>query len=336
MPRRSAISLADVAAWDNLARAFWRAAKGKRQRPDVVAFASKLDTELACLRGQILAAELPAGAMEVFEIRDPKPRTIHAPCFSQRVLHHALMGLLGPVIERCLVADTFACIVNRGTHAAVFRAREHAQHRAWFVKIDIASYFASIEHVRLLDDLRRRFKHPGVLRLCERILDQHHTSAGRGLPIGALTSQHFANLYLGPLDRFLLEHLRVGAMVRYMDDTLWWGRERAELRPQLDEVVAFLAETRGLTVKANWQINRSMHGIPFCGFRVYPYGLRLSQRRQRRYRRARRMWESAYRAGSIDARGLQRGYSSALAITAQADAELWRQRDLERRPPPEA
>ncbi len=336
MPRRSPISLADVAAGDNLALAFWRSAKGKRARPEVIEFAANLDVELARLRQQILAAELPEGAMDVFEIRDPKPRIIHAPCFRQRVLHHALMALLGPVIERSLVADSFACIKDRGTLAAVLRAQTHARRRPWYVKIDIAAYFASIEHARLLDDLRRRFKNAGVLRLCERILAQHHTTPGRGLPIGALTSQHFANLYLGPLDRFLLETLRVGAMVRYMDDTLWWGRSVGEVRRQLGQTIEFVERERGLTVKPNWQINRCTRGIPFCGFRVFPHALRLSQRRRRRYRLARSGWESAYRTGSIDAFQLQRGYASALAITLHADAHEWRRQQLAGRPPPDA
>lgn len=335
MPRRSPLGLADLAAWDNLAAAFWRAAQGKRHRPEVQRHGEQLERELAVLRGQILAAELPEGSMHVFEIHDPKRRTIHAPCFRQRVLHHALMHGMAPVIERSLVFDTYACIPGKGTHAAVRRAQHHARHYPWFAKVDIASYFASIEHGRLEEDLRRRFKDRGLLRLCHRIIDQHHTIPGRGLPIGALTSQHFANLFLAPLDRFLLEDLGVRGMVRYMDDSLWWASDRGRLRQQVREVEAFVAERRGLAIKPTWQIGRSIHGIPFCGFRVYPHTLRLSLRRRRRYRHARRAWESAYRVGAIDAGTLQRGYASALAITANAHAASWRREELARRPPPD-
>ncbi len=335
MPRRSAISLADIAEWDNLTAAFWRAAKGKRHRTEVARFAASLERELARLRAQILAATLPDEPMTSFEIRDPKPRTIHAPSFRSRVLHHALIHRIGPVLERSLVADSFACIRGRGTRAAVARAQHHTRRHPWFVKIDVAAYFASVEHDRLLVDLERRLRDRGVLELCRAVLAVHQSAPGRGLPIGALTSQQFANLYLGPLDRLLLEGLRVGGMVRYMDDTLWWTSSRERARAQLDEAVEFLAERRGLRVKPTWQINRSVHGATICGYRVYPYGLRLSSRRRRRYRKARARWERAHVRGDIDASMLQRGYESALAITAGADAAGFRRRELERRPPPE-
>lgn len=336
MPRRSPVSLSDVAAWDNLGLAFWRAARGKRHRPEVQRFAAALELRLARLRRTILAARLPEGGMIHFEIHDPKRRTIHAPCFEHRVLHHALMHHLAPVIERSLVADTYACIPGRGTLAAVLRVQHHARRHPWYAKIDIESYFASIEHERLLADLARRFKGRGVLALCRRIVEAHHTTVGRGLPIGALTSQHFANLYLGGFDRYLLESLGVRGMVRYMDDTVWWSSGRVQARAQVREVIDVLAERRGLTVKPSWQVGRSEHGIRFCGFRVLPRSLRLSLRRRRRYRRARRRWEDAYRRGAIDALTLQRGYDSALAITAHADAKRWRGLDLERNPPPDA
>lgn len=155
MPRRSPVSLPDVAAWDNLAAAAWRAARGKQHRPEVRTYLANLDHNLSRLRRQILAAELPEGAMEVFEIHDPKRRTIHAPCFTHRVLHHALMHHLAPVIERSLVADTFACIPGRGTLAAIQRAQAHVRRHAWYAKIDVASYFASIDHLRLQIDLYR-------------------------------------------------------------------------------------------------------------------------------------------------------------------------------------
>lgn len=332
MPRRSSLGLSEIAAWDNLTHACWRAAKGKRTHPAVIAFTAALEPELERLRKQILAAELPDTAMQVFEIRDPKPRIIHAPCFRQRVLHHALMAKMGPILERSLVADTFACIVGRGTHAAIRRARAHARRHAWYAKIDISAYFASIDHERMHADLQRRFKDPGLLRLCWRILAQHHTAPGRGLPIGALTSQHFANLYLAPLDRFLLEHLRVAGMVRYMDDVAWWGRDRARVRHQLDEVGEFLAHERGLSVKPNWQLNRSEHGIPLCGVSVTPHAIRPSLRRKRRYRASRARWEAAFRAGRIDALALQRGHDAALAILAHTSCRAWLRAELSRRP----
>jgi hypothetical protein len=112
---------------------------------------------------------------------------------------------VGPVLERALVDDCYACRLGKGSLAAVRRAQHHLQRFPWFVKTNIRAYFASIDHHRLGQLLGRRLKDPAVLALCKRILAQRPGPQGRGLPIGALTSQHFANTYLDGFDRFLLE-----------------------------------------------------------------------------------------------------------------------------------
>jgi len=145
-----------------------------------------------------------------------------------------------------------------------------------------------------------------------------------------------ANEYLAPLDRFLLEGLRVGAMVRYMDDVVWWGRSRERLRETVCAVESFVEQRLHLEVKKSWQIQRSQQGLTFCGFRVFPAALRLSRRRRRRYSRARRTWEQAYELRLIDGSALQRGYASSAAIAAGAQSTAWRQQELRRRPAPEA
>ncbi len=334
--RRTAIYLDDVADRDHLAWAFWRSARGKRDRAEVRWFAEDLDGELDRLRGRILDGTVRLGRYHRFEIRDPKTRTIHAPAFRERVLHHALMARLEPVFERYLVDDTFACRPGKGNLAAVLRAQHHARRWRWYLKLDMRAYFASIDHQVLKDLMRRRVKGAGVLALIDRIIDAYHTVPGRGLPIGALTSQHFANLYLAPLDRHLLEELRVGGLVRYMDDVVAWHRDRASLRRALASCRRFAAGRLGLEIKPGWQLQRSSRGLTLCGFRVYPRSLRLSARRRRRYREARQRWELAYRQGRIDANGLQAGYASALAITAGADAVAFRRHELSARPSMEA
>lgn len=336
MPRRSAVSLLDIASLDTLTLAFWRAARGRRAAEDVQRFAADLDAELARLREAILSGAAPEGRWTAFRICDPKPRRILAPCFRDRVLHHALMAHLGPVLERALVDDTFACRPGKGTLAAVNRAQAHIRRFPWFVKTDVRAYFASVDHGRLRGVLRRRFKDPGVLALCERILARTPDPPGRGLPIGALTSQHLANTYLDALDRYLLETLRVRGMVRPMDDTIWWCESREAARSTLAPVRSFLWTERGLELKPDARIGQSEQGVTFVGFRVLPGTLRLSLRRRRRYAAARRRWKRAFAADQIDGRGLQAGYAAALAVTAHADAAGWRQAHLLRHPPLDA
>lgn len=329
--RRSRVSLADVAAVDNLAQAFWRSARGKRERPEVAAFAHDLDGELAELARTILDGTVRVGGMRSFEIHDPKPRTIHAPCFRERVLHHALIASIGPPLDRALVDDTYACRAGKGTLAAVLRAQRQIRRFPWFLKIDVRAYFASIDHGVLRAALRRKVRDRGVLALCDRIIGAHEASPGRGLPIGALTSQHFANFYLAPLDRFILEGLRAPAMVRYMDDVIVWCRGGDEARRMSRAIEGFVQDELRLSLKPA-QIQRSERGVSFLGFRVFERALRLSKRRRRRYAAARRRLERAHADGVLDASALQRGIDAALAITAHADAGGWRRAELRRRP----
>ena len=207
--KRSAVGLAEIADMHNLAAAFHAAARGKRGRGDVEAFRGDLDRELSALHAGLLAGTLSPAPMRRFRIHDPKPRLIHAPCFRDRVLHHAIMAHVGPVLDRTLVFDTYACRAGKGTLAAVQRASAHARRNDWHAQIDVRGYFASIDHAVLLDLLARQFKNRGLMLLLARIILAHEDSPGRGLPIGTLTSQHFANFYLGGLDRRLLEVCRV-------------------------------------------------------------------------------------------------------------------------------
>lgn len=333
MPLRNDVGIAEVASIATLAQAFWRASRACRGGPEEAAMAADLDRALAALSADIRDGRAPSGRWTRFVIHDPKERVILAPSFRDRVVHHAMIAHMGPVLDGALVHDTFACRAGRGTLAAVLRAQHHVRRFPWFVKTDVRSYFASIDHCVLMRVLERRFKNRDLLALCGRVLAGAPGPAGLGLPIGALTSQYFANSYLDDIDRFLLEVLRVRAMVRYMDDILWWCDGREQARETLQAVRERARSARRLELKPNAQVGRSMNGVAFLGFRVLPGALLLSRRRRRRYAEARERWERAYSEGRVDGRGLQAGFDAALAITAHADAAGWRGTQLRRRPP---
>lgn len=334
--KRETVKLEDVVDFDHLAWAFWRASRGKKQQADVRAFAGNLGDSLSRLRKDVLEETVALGIFHRFQIRDPKPRVIHAPCFRERVLHHALTAKLEPAFERAHVNDTFACRPGRGTSAAIRRAQEHSRRWPWFAKLDVRSYFASIDHGILKGLIRRRIRGNRVLRLIDRIVDVFESTPGRGLPIGALTSQHFANLYLAPLDRFVLEDVRVPGMVRYMDDYVLWHRDRASAASAAETVRCQAWQHARLEIKRPGQVGRSDHGVTFCGFRVFGHRLGLTARRRRRWREIRRSWEGDFERGLVDDLALQAGTSSAVALVAPADALSWRRLELSRRPPVEA
>jgi len=161
------------------------------------------------------------------------------------------------------------------------------------------------------------------------------TSPGKGLPIGLLTSQHFANYYLDGLDRLVLEKSRARAYVRYMDDMVWWCRDKGEAKAILRMVREYLQAERRLMIKKNVQIQRTSMGLPFCGFRIFPGCIRLNRRKKSRYNERRNFWEKLYGIGMIDAHDLQRAYDSIKGIIAPASARQWMKRQLSLHPSPE-
>ncbi len=330
--RRSSVALQDIAAWDNLATAFHAAARGKTGRPDVEAFRARLDDALSALQDDLLAGTYAPEPMRHFRIHDPKPRLIHAPSFRDRVAHHAIMACVGPVLDRTLVFDTYACRKGKGTLAAVQRAAAHAARFPWFCQIDIRAYFASIDHATLGALLRRQFRNAGVLTLLETIIGSFAASSGEGLPIGTLTSQHFANFYLSGLDRLVGESPPVRGLVRYMDDIVWWTQEKFAACTVLAAAEAFLADRLRLEIKSPARVGRSVNGLTFCGFRILPGRLLMSRRRKRLYSVRRAAAERDFAAGRIDAAGLQRAFDSVLSLTAHVEAAGWRRAQLARVP----
>jgi RNA-directed DNA polymerase len=335
MAQTSSVSIANIAEISNLREAALRAARGVRARPAVKRFFSDLDHELMSLRREIMAGTVEVGRSTEFMVFDPKPRRVLAPVFRERVLHHAIMAHVGPVLERTLVWDTFACRIGKGTIAAVLRAQHHSRRFPWFGQIDVRSYFASISHDLLMGHLERRFRNAELRRLLQRILEAHEDSPGRGLPIGSLCSQHLANFYLTRLDRAVLERSPARAMVRYMDDLVLWANSRADVVEALRVAEKVVVQELALQLREAPTINRVEHGLSFCGFRIYPGVLRALPRRKKRYVQSRRKWERKYVAGDITADKLQRGYDAAAGILAHVDSLAWRRRQLEITPPPD-
>lgn len=306
--------------------AAWKAARGKRLRPDVRPFFASFDESLARLASDIRAGRVPYGDYRTFRIHDPKERVIYAACFDDRVLHHAILNLTEDVFERTLLPTTYACRPRLGVHRAQREVQRGLQRFPWFGKIDIDAYFPSIDHAILQRLLARRCKGADFLALLARIIASCPAAAGKGLPIGSLTSQHFANHYLDGADRFLVDHPAVRAHVRYMDDIIWWGDDCASVKRVLGELRAWLHSERRLHVKPAVQINRSQRGVTYCGARILPGVMRLPRRKQRRYRERWQFWERAWEAGAIDERQLQSAYAAVLAATLPIETRTWRRR----------
>ena len=327
--KRDAITLHDLAERDNLLLATWKAARGKRERPAVVRFLNDLDVHLDSLAQDILDGRSPLGRFRRFIIHDPKRRIITAACFADRVLHHAILNLAEPRFERMLVDSCYACRPGKGVHAAVIAVQRNLQRWPWFVQVDVDGYFPSIDHALLKALLARRFKGAGFLGLLGRIIDSGDAATpGRGLPIGALTSPHFANAYLDTADRFLLGHGGVHAHVRYMDDIVWWCPSRAAALASLDALSGHLWRQRRLRLKPSWHIGRSSRGLAYCGFRVRPGVVLASVRKLKRYREGLSRVNAAQSGGLASIAQAQRAHDGLLATLTGAQTLGFRQRLL--------
>lgn len=307
-----------IADRENLRLAFYRAIRGKRDRADVRDFASRLEYNLQQLSAELLGGNLVVGGSVQFTIHDPKRRVITAPCFRERVLHHAIMNVCEPVFERFLIEDTYACRRGKGRIAALRRARYFSSRFSAGLKTDIRKYFDSISHVVLISLLERRFKDQRLMNLLIRIIQSYHTEPGRGLPIGSLTSQHLANFYLARFDRFVKQTLGRRGYVRYMDDCVVWGETGSELRAILESCREFLQNELRLQIKPHALVRATRHGLPLLGCRVFPTHMVLNRRSRNRFRRRLRELEEEYLAGAIDELALQ-SRGTALLSFAQAD-----------------
>ena len=297
-----------IVAPENLLAAWGRVRRGHAGSPEVQSFALDLDAHLAGLRAELLAGTYRPGAYRQFGVRDPKPRTISCAPVRDRIAHHALCGVVAPLLERRFTEDSYACREGKGTHRACARARDLVRRHPWFCKIDVRHYFDSISHDRLLAVLLPRFREREVRGLIERIV--RHPVPGRapgcGLPIGNLTSQWFANAFLDGFDHFAKENLRLPGYLRYMDDMVFFAGSKADCWRALDEAERWLRRERGLELKTEATLVAPVsEGLPFLGLRIFPAGWRLQRGRFLRTRRkfARRVRD--HREGSLDEVHLQ-------------------------------
>jgi RNA-directed DNA polymerase len=320
--RRQCGLFEQIVRFDNLLRATRRAARGKRDRPSVARFELDLENELLDVQEALVAGRYRRGGFFTFEVRDPKRRAICAAPFRDRVVHHALCDVLEPAFERRMIFHTYACRPKKGTHTAIARAQYFARRYRYFLKCDVRKFFASVDQVMLCALLGRMFKDPPLLELLGRIIEHGPPGAlpGKGLPIGNLTSQHFANLYLGELDHHLKERERVRGYLRYMDDLLLFADDKTRLHLLLAEIRCFLEDRLALSLKEEATLVAPVgEGIPFLGFRLYPRVIRLSPRILRRFHRQVRGCERRFAAGEISAEALADSVASLYAHVAHAD-----------------
>jgi len=307
-----------IAEPDNLRCAFVKARRGKTASREVLLFTDDLDKQLARLRTDLLDGELRHDGYRKFIIHEPKRREICAGSFAQNVLHHAILNHCHEDFERHQIFDSYACRRGKGTHAAVARAQGFSRKYAWYLKLDVRDFFASVHHETVGRQLRRLFKDDVLLGIFDQILATYATARGRGLPLGNLTSQYFANHYLTPVDRWVKQTLRCPAYVRYMDDMVLWHDDKSCLLEALRQISGLVENELNGELKPE-TLNRSRKGLSFLGYRIFPYSIRLTHASRKRLGRKLRRIETEYAHGVITEKQAQRRAQSLIAFADHAN-----------------
>lgn len=274
MPKTAKNLWDSLVTWDNLLLAAQGASRGKGYRVEVLRFNARLEENLLDLQDRLVRGEWYPGHYRKFEVYEPKLRVVHAPPFVDRVLHHALVQVIGPYFERRFINHSFACRKDRGTHAAsnflgkLLHSAQDTFETVYVLKADISKYFYSIDHEILLKIVSRIIGDERVLEIIRRLVLHCGCIEGtKGLPLGALTSQLFANAYLDQLDHFVKEKLMVRHYVRYMDDFVLLHEDKSELWRLLGCIEEFLDSELRLTLNHKTRVFPASHGVDFAGYR---------------------------------------------------------------------
>ena len=311
-----------IVTFENLLLAARKALRGKKDRKPVAMFYFHLEPEILKLEEELLEGTYVPRPYRSFMIYEPKPRKICAADIRDRVLHHAICNVLEPIFESFSIHDSYACRKGKGTHRAIRRAQAFSRRNRYFLKLDVQKFFESVDHERLKELLARKFKDGRLLDLLGQIIDHPIPDGepGKGLPIGNLTSQHFANVYLSHLDHRVKDDLGIRFYIRYMDDMLLFGDDKADLHRHLAAVRRFLNEELRLELKEDAVLLAPVtQGIPFLGFRIFPGTIRVQRSGWTRFKRKVRDRERAYFAGEIDERTFTQSVQSLLGHMQHAN-----------------
>lgn len=326
-----------VVATENLFAAARAAMRGKKRKGAAARCFAELEKVVFRLKAELESGGWTPGPAHYFEIHEPKRREVAAAPFRDRIVHHAVVRVLEPIFEKRFIRDSYACRAGKGTHAGVARAAQYARRYPYHLKCDIRKYFPHIDHELLRAALARAVNDRRLMALIDRILAAHRDGVAqewdgtgdlfavrervRGLPIGNLTSQFFANIHLHALDLFVKETLRVKGYVRYVDDFLLYGDDPAALRRQGREVRTFL---RGLRLEIHpdkYRFGPTAQGVDFCGFVVFPDGrVRLRADAVRRFTRRLRAQVHAVKRGRMELADLQKRTAGWIAHARSAQS----------------
>jgi len=331
-----------ICSFENVLLAAKKAQRCKRYRDDVLAFNHELEVDLARIQEELAAKTYAFGPYKTFVIYEPKRRLISAAPYRDRVVHHALCNVIEPIFDACFIDSCYANRHGKGTHKALDHFRGLARRYHYCLHADIEKYFPSMDHAVLKEKIRRKIKCRDTLGLIDVIIDHSNEQEPvgqyfegdelltpclrrHGLPIGNLTSQLWANVYLDGLDHAMTAVFGGRRYLRYVDDIAVFSDSLEELEEARARLAGLLAPLRLRLHPVKTAISEVRHGVNFLGFRFFPDRIRLRQENLRRARTRMNAMRAAYRRGSVTWKDVRNSLESWNAHVAYGDT--WRLRE---------
>jgi retron-type reverse transcriptase len=279
MQRKFTHKYSNIISLENLFAAWGEFRVGKSSRKDVQAYELYLIDNIVQLHNDLANKTYIHGSYTEFGISDPKPRRIHKAIVRDRILHHAIYRLMYSDFDKTFIADSFSCRINKGSHKAMDRFKHFADkvsknytRTCWVLKCDIRKFFASIDHVTLLQLLEQRIEDKELFWLLKNIIDSFSIYyPNKGLPLGNLTSQLFCNVYMNEFDQFIKHRLRIKYYLRYADDFVFLSENKKELETLILKISEFLGGKLKLSLHPDKVFIKSFaSGVDFLGWVHFP------------------------------------------------------------------
>ncbi len=326
----------EICSFRNLDLAYKKARKGKRNKKSVQDFEFDLERNLLQLKHELETGTYKPRPLKQFVIRDPKTRLISASDFRDRVVYHALCNIIQPIFEKTFIYDSHANQIKKGSSKAVerfdvFKKKVTDNGRlvnkpldnnmvvGYVLKADIKHFFDTVDHQVLMACIKRKIKDEKIIDLIQKILNNHRTETGKGMPIGNLTSQFFANLYLNELDYFVKHKMKVKFYIRYVDDFVLFDKSKEKLEKIKIQINEFLSIISLELHPEKSQIYPLHKGVKFLGFRIFYHYKILNKRNIRKMEYRLEQFEQKYMEGKMSAEEIQRSLVSWLGYAEQAD-----------------
>lgn len=312
-----------ICSFGNALLAYRKARKCKRYRADVLQFEAKRELNLLRAMEDLREGTYKAGQYFVFKVFEPKERLIMALPFYDRVIQHMIVNVIEPIFNKRFITHSYACRKEKGVHEAsntlarwLYNLQVKQGKKIYAIKADVHHYFQSIDHEILKAEVRRYISDKRVLKLIDYVIDHNGIyPEGKGIPVGNLTSQLFANVYLNILDQYIKHELGVRYYIRYMDDFIILSEDPEELRELLVKIDTFLEDKLHLSLNPKTTILAAKNGVDFVGYRHFPSFIIVRKEATRRIKKLIRAFET----GEIDEELFDASMSSRIGHMVHAD-----------------